>query len=51
VDEILQLFLVLVDAPVGLVAKHAPLLDEVLESRPEGADIGELIAHRIDSIR
>src|SRR5439155_5358454 len=32
VDEVLQLFLVLVGVPVGLVAEDAPLLDEVLES-------------------
>ncbi len=31
VDEVLQLFLVLVGVPVGLVAEHAPLLDEVFK--------------------
>ncbi len=31
VDEVLQLFLVLVGVPVRLIAEHAPLLDEVLK--------------------
>src|SRR5207248_2060384 len=33
VDEVFELFLVLVRVPVGLVAEHPPLLDEVLERR------------------
>ena len=31
-DEVLELLLVLVDAVIGFVAQHAPVLDEVLES-------------------
>src|SRR5712691_2492762 len=31
VDEVLQLFLVLIGVPVRLIAEHAPLLDEVLK--------------------
>jgi len=41
VDEVLELFLVLVDPVIGLVAQHAPVLDEVLESGasvPAGAE-------------
>src|SRR5216684_7040535 len=41
VDEVLQLFLVLVGVPVGLIAEHASLLDEVLKRRsrvPGGAE-------------
>src|SRR4029077_16544532 len=33
VDEVLQLLLVLIGVPVGLVPKHAPLLDEVFKRR------------------
>src|SRR4029077_2729392 len=32
-DEVLQLLLVLIGVPVGLVAKHAPLLDKVFKRR------------------
>ncbi len=41
VDEVLQLFLVLIGVPVGLIAEHAPLLDEVLKRGwgvPRGAE-------------
>jgi hypothetical protein len=41
VDEVLELLFVLVRVPVGLVAKHTPLLGEIFERRASVAGRAE----------